>query len=136
MKFGRVFGFVFFIMFFCAAFTSSIGATEGLVAHLRDEWRVDRRLATFMVVGAAALIGILAALSADAFSILGLVSTYSLVIGGLLMTVFVGWVWPIERFLEEAHIGSPLLRRLWVIDVRYVIPSAIVLVLLQQLGVL
>ncbi len=136
MSYGRTFGFLFYVLFFAAAFSSFIGAAEGVVAHLKDEWGFSRIKATALVVTVATTIAIASALSGAVFDALDLFSTYTLVIGGLLMTVFVGWFWPFQKFLDEARIGPGVLRTLWIIDIKFVVPLVIVVLLLRQIGVL
>ena len=59
---------------------------------------------------------------------------YSLVIGALLISIFIGWVWGVKNAGEEVEVndGRFPLERTWVFLIRYVCPIAIVLILFQK----
>lgn len=135
MPFGRFFGFLFYILFFLAAFTSFIGASEGIVAHIRDEWGASRTRAVYIVLALLSVFAIPSAIWSVVFDKLDLTATYTLIIGGLIMTIFVGWFWPLDKFLEEAGVESRAFRLFWVIDIKFFVPLVIVVLLLNQMGI-
>lgn len=136
MPLGRVFGTLFYMLFFFAAFSSLIGAAEGVIAHLRDQWGIPRRRCVVLVMAMTVVLAIPAAVSIRAFNLMDSATGYTLVIGGLVMALFVGWVWPVEKFLDVAGIESTWARRLWSWDIKFVVPSVILLLLASQLGLL
>jgi len=60
---------------------------------------------------------------------------YSLVIGALLISLFVGWVWGVKAAGEEVreNDGEFPLGRTWGFLIRFVAPSAIVAILVKML---
>jgi NSS family neurotransmitter:Na+ symporter len=66
-----------------------------------------------------------------------LVSSYLLPLGGLLVAIYVGWVWPRRHSLTDLGAGHRQLLwvRSWQLLLRYVAPAAVIIVLLNQAGV-
>jgi NSS family neurotransmitter:Na+ symporter len=58
---------------------------------------------------------------------------FALPIGGLLTAVFVGWVWRVDRAIEEVELhGSPFPgRALWSVLIRWVCPVAIAAIIVS-----
>ena len=59
-----------------------------------------------------------------------------LILGALMMTVFVGWVWQVPRFAEAAGIRSRGALVLWTIVIKYLAPLIILLTWAAQLGLI
>jgi len=62
----------------------------------------------------------------------------SLVIGGLLLSVFVGWVWKADLAAQEIQTGSPVfvkLKKIWIFMIKYFIPLVIFIILLNLFGI-
>ena len=59
---------------------------------------------------------------------------YSLVIGALLISIFVGWVWGVKAAGEEVreNDGAFPLGRTWAFLIRFVAPTAIVAILVKM----
>jgi NSS family neurotransmitter:Na+ symporter len=145
---GIVFGTLFFLLLAIAALTSSVSLLEVASAWLIDERKYSRKKAAITIGVIAFVLGIPSALANGAvdwlsnvpgvgmdflsflFTIFG---QYSLVIGALLISVFIAWVWGVDHAGEEvrANDGKFPLGGLWRFLIRYVAPIAIVAILVQ-----
>jgi len=102
---GRVVGFLFFVALVVGALTSAISLLEVVVATAIDGLGMRRRAAAWICGGAIALLGIPSALSLDVLGLMDQVGgNLLLVLGGLLLSVFVGWV--AHEPHQEAGVGS------------------------------
>ena len=147
---GLLFGAAFFLLLSLAAFTSTISLLEVPTAHFIDEWRWSRRKAVLAVIGFTFLFAIPSALSHGASPFLsgllgieggffGLMVTVwnenALPIGGFLISLFVGWKWGTrfageEMRRDQTGFPSPWF---WGFLIRFVSPTAILLVIIQNL---
>ncbi len=153
IPFGSIIAPIFYILVGFAALSSTISLLEVIVSLLIDKLDLPRHKATLYGAGATYFISFFAALSLGAvsgfsnFSFFGegkegilntldhLAANWMLPIGGLFVTIFVGWV--LDRKICEAEIGkfnpdgSPKLNyRLFRIFIRYVAPIAILAVII------
>jgi NSS family neurotransmitter:Na+ symporter len=143
---GVVFGTGFFVLLAIAGLTSSVSLLEVCASWLIDERGVGRHKAAILLGSIAFVIGIPSALANGAVGWLSnlprigmdflsflflLFGQYSLVLGALLISIFIGWVWGIRNAGDEvrANDGEFPLGRLWSVLIRYVCPVAIVLIL-------
>ena len=148
---GIVFGALFFLLLAIAALTSAISLLEVVCSYFIDEKRWPRRKAVIVMGTIIFLIGIPASLSfgpmADVKIFFGcnffdfadaLSSNYMLPIGGLLIAIFVGWVWGVRRATEACRVGNPGFRfaAIWSFSIRYLAPAAVAVIIVQQTGVL
>lgn len=146
MPFGRAFGAAFFGLLAAAALTSAISLLEVVVAFLMDRWRVARPRAALGAGVAIFALGVPAALSFGALGgvrIAGagvidaidfVASNLLMPLNGMLIAVFVGWVWA-ARDARHASGLTPALARAWHALLRYAAPAVIALVLVRVLGV-
>lgn len=148
LPFGVLFGTLFFALVVAAAWVSAIALVEPFVA-----WAVEKgmsRVKASVLMGAAAwFLGIFSILSfnvlaGDQFLIQGLTfyeaidflaSNILLPIGGILTAIFAGWVMKDTKVMKELAMKSPALYIVWRIAIRIVAPAAILLVMLDFLGV-
>ena len=150
LPFGSLLALVFFLLLAFAALSSSISMLEVTVAYLIDEKGWQRWGATALVGVAAFMLGVPSALSFNLWSDYRpfwgrtffdacdlLVSSYLLPLGGLLVAVYVGWVWPRRHPLEDlsANRWQQWGFRGWLMLLRFIAPAAVVMVLLNQAGV-
>ncbi len=149
---GMIFGAVFFVLLFFAALTSSISMMEAPVSMLTDSTKLSRRSAALLSGGISFALGILAALS---FNILGdfhplgaipifsdktffhlfdyFVTNLLMPTGGILITVFAGWVMKRQFSHDELFGGQNILAyRLWLFLVRFVAPALLAYVLFDM----
>lgn len=151
---GYFIGIIFFILLTIAALTSAISLLEVVTAYFVDEKNWKRHKAVLVFGSLAFLIGIPSVLSFNLLQnikFLGmnffdmanyLSSNIMLPLGGMLIAIFVGYVWGIDKVLSELKYGSEKLFSkyrwiisIWIILVKYFAPVLIFLVLLQSLGI-
>ncbi|MGB5302985.1 MAG: sodium-dependent transporter [Gemmatimonadota bacterium] len=147
---GVIFGTGFFMLLGIAALTSSVSLLEVVTSWAVDERGMSRRKAAISLGLVAFVIGIPSALANGAVSWLTnlpgigmdflsfmfmLFGQYSLVIGALLISLFVGWVWGVKAAGQEVreNDGEFPLGRTWGFLIRFVAPSAIVAILVKML---
>lgn len=145
MPFGGVFASAFFLLLAIAALTSAVSILETLVAHMIDERGHGRRQATILSAAAVFAFGVPASLSFGPWNDVTMggknifemmdyfASNLLLPIGGILISLFVGWsIKP--RAMEEVDEGrnGPFrLTPIWITILRYVAPLTIAWVLIS-----
>jgi NSS family neurotransmitter:Na+ symporter len=134
MPAGTFFGTLFFLLFFLAAITSFIGAYEAIVAFLRDQYRISRTKGVWYIGAGVILIAAMTTYSSGLFLLADFVANdIFLILGALLMSLFVGWVWKIPNFADAAGIRSPGARAMWSFLIRYLAPIVILVCWVAQL---
>lgn len=144
---------MFFLLFVFAALTSSIAMVEVLVSTLMDLKGWERHKSVILVGLACFIFGIPSALSETPYlfgnwkQVYGvnffetmnqLVSNWLLPLGGLIIAIYTGWVLDAEISKEEFQSGSTLkyLWKPWHFFIKYVAPLAILLIMLQNAGII
>jgi len=147
---GRLFGSAFFLLLTMAALTSTISLLEVPVSHLVDALQWTRRKAVGIVTFFVFALSIPSALGNGYIDLLtnvpglndnflNLMATvwnnFALPIGGLLIAIFVGWIWTPRQALDEltAHNASFPLPGLWSILIRWICPAAILSIIIASL---
>lgn len=148
---GYIVGVVFFILLIFAAMTSVFSLYEVIVAYISEEFRVTRKAAstvTFFLIGALAALCALSQMPGsrlrvggmDIFGLFDYASAnFILPIGGILITVFAGWVMNKNTFRNELTNNGTHGNTLYHIVrfmVRFIIPAAIALMFLNLIGFL
>ena len=138
---GALLAFVFFSVMTIAAVTSSISMLEVPVAYCIERHGWSRTRATSW---SATLIGVLSVLIVINFEqLFGLVimlsTRYGQPILGLLMCVYVGWVWHRAELLRELQKNSDdpettVFWRIWPTYVRWVCPSVIAVIVIRSIS--
>lgn len=134
---GGILGAVFFATVAIAALSSAISIMEVVVAYLIDEHGISRVPATTALGVAMFLVGVPAALDLIFVSLYdGFANSILLMLGGLLLSVFVGWIVP-DLAIDEIgkgirNVGS--LGRAWLWFVR--VPVVLALIVLVALNAL
>ena len=155
MSGGYVFSILFFILLTIAALTSAISLLEVVIAYFVDErgWKRHNAVIVFGIV--TFLVGIPSALSFNVmsgFKIFGLnffdfvdflASNVLLPLGGLLISIFVAYIWGFDKALLNLKQGAenlfdnyPRVVFFWKIFLKYFAPVLIFLVLLDSTGIL
>ncbi|MDE6859614.1 MAG: sodium-dependent transporter [Duncaniella sp.] len=148
---GVIWSTFFFVLLFLASLTSTISMSEISIAYFVEEFGMRRRKATALNFAIALVFGSLCALSFGCmsdFTICGMTlfnlfdylsSNILLPVGGMIISVFVGWV--LDRAVLKEELGSPagpLMRfvvRAIVFCLRYVAPICIGMVFVFGLGI-
>ena len=148
--FGRIFGILFFILLSLAALTSSLSLFEVIISYLIDNRKMSRQKSVAISSVVLFLMCIAASLSLGAwgdFKILGknifdlfdwFANNLLMPIGGIFITVFVGWFWNKGKVKEEVTNGGLVkfsLFNVWLFLCRFVIPAIIIIVLISGLGI-
>lgn len=143
----------FFVLFVFTALTSAVAMLEVLVANFMDLYSWSRKRATLLSSGLILFFGIPCALSGTPFlfpqwvemygmtyfeTMSTLVSTWILPTVALFTSIFVGWRVPRDQvklaFTEGT--GVPALYHPWRWLIRYVVPLSIIVVMLQEAGLI
>ncbi|MGC2872636.1 sodium-dependent transporter [Ihubacter sp. mB4P-1] len=128
---GNIIGTVFYVGFFCAALSSSIGMAESVVNTLMELLKCSRMKALAISLAANVAIGSVSIMSLALFDKMDIfVSNYVVVIGALVISVFVGWIWGIDKAIETANIQNAFLQKWFKISVKYICPIAISIIFL------
>jgi len=147
MKGGVFFATIFFVLLTFAAWTSALGLMEPAVAWLVERYNRARAQAAVMVGGLIWLLGLGTVLSFNALSGLTFMrgtiydnieyvtSNVMLPLGGMLITIFAGWVMCRNSSADELGGAGPAYK-MWRFLARYVAPVAILFIFLQAVGVL
>lgn len=151
MALGRVWSSIFFFLLMLASITSTISMSEISISALIEERGMSRRGATLLSTSIAAVFGTLCCLSFGCmrdFTIMGMTvfdlfnsvsSDLLLPLGGMLISIFVGWFLPRDVVKERLTGGGKYNCRtlpLIVFALRWVAPIGIGLILLNAIGVL
>lgn len=156
---GAIIGALFFVLLAIAALTSTISLLEVPVAYLLDRRPVSRIKMVWLVTAVTFLLALPSALSQGANNFLTdfgwlparlsgadflshmsfLFGDLSLAVGGLLLSIFIGWIWGADKASEEIRMGSGAgfakLFRVWIFLIRYFIPMVIFVILLNLFGI-
>ncbi len=147
---------LFFLLLAFTALTSSISLLEELVATVMDMFGWTRRKAVAILCGAVFLMGIPSALAGsgiflsdwksvygkDFFATLDyLTGSWLMPIGGILISIFVGWFLDKKLCFDELLSGSGkkyirFFFPLWRFIIRYIAPVAIFIIMLQKADVI
>lgn len=147
MPLGSLFGFLFFSLLSIAALTSTISLLEPSVSWLIDEKGWERKKASIFLGIAIFLVGIPASLGYSVFSEinflgLDLLDSYDFItnavflpLGGLLTSIFAGYVWGNKNAANEINNppGKFTFGKWYGVLLRYIIPPAILIVLMVGL---
>lgn len=157
---GMFVGVFFFILLSIAALTSTISLLEVQVSFLVDETKFSRKKIVIPAALFTFIIGIPSALSqgsVDFFTNFGLIperlcspdflsqmsfifGTLSLAFGALMLSLFVGWVWGVDKAAEEILQGNTSSffaksQKIWGFMIRYFIPAVVFVLLLNLFGI-
>ncbi|WP_372776602.1 sodium-dependent transporter [Mangrovibacterium sp.] len=148
---GYLFSILFFLLLTVAALTSSISILEVVVAYFHEELKMKRKLATIFATTIISLLGIICSLSMgifDHYTFFGLnffdmldwiSANLLLPLGGLFISLFVGWKLGRKKVREEIEKGgsiTEILLSAFMFLVRVVAPIAIAIVFLKGIGLL
>ena len=145
-----VFSTAFYFLLFVAALTSAISLHEVATAYVTEEFKMSRKKGATIVTLTVLVLGALCSLSFGPLSgvqlfdrnIFSLFDDLSgrilLPLGGMLISIFAGWVLDRKLYRDELSNGGDMKTpyfKLLVFSLRYIAPLAIALVFLDQIGV-
>ena len=150
MPLSMVWSSVFFLLLVVAALTSTISLHEVLTAYLHEEWHLSRKGAAWTTTCATLALAAVASLSLgvlDGWKICGLnifdsldylTANILLPAGGFFTSIFIGW--RLDRKILAAQITNEgrlpfRIQRVFVFLLRYLCPTVLLLVFLDNLGV-
>ncbi|MDU2065062.1 MAG: sodium-dependent transporter [Sporomusaceae bacterium] len=155
MPFGSILLVAFFFLTSIAATTAMLSLVEVPTAYCVEERKMGRSTAVIMNGVIIALIGILASLSVDKDSLLGGVTIFGkgffdlfdyissnilLPVGGLLISIFIGYVLKKEDLKRELSNDGTLsidgIFSAFYFVIRYVTPILLIVVFLNSIGIL
>ncbi|MDX1585485.1 MAG: sodium-dependent transporter [Balneolaceae bacterium] len=136
---GLFFGVMFFALLSMAALTSTISLLEVPVSYAIDEHKITRKKASFMVGGSILVISLIISFNTNLIGTIDLIfSQVGLPLGGILICLFLGYVWKTENALEEMETGysgisTSLLGKVWRFLIMIFCPIVILYNLLSTL---
>lgn len=152
MPFGQFFMALFFVLAAIAATGAILSILEVPVAMLSERFHFSRKKATLISIMVIGLFGVPATLSMSVtanWTVFGLnpfdlfdyiSSNILLPLGGILICLFVGWVYGLPQLQKQLSNDSSLnnmkIVKAVFILVRYITPALILVVMLKGLGVL
>jgi NSS family neurotransmitter:Na+ symporter len=143
---GQFWAVLFFILLSVAAMTSIISLLEVVVAYVTEEFKLKRKPVTVVVTLAVLIFSVMSSLSFGVWkdvTIFGLTffdlfdnatSKVLMPLGGLLISLFAGWVMPVETLRREISNEGELKLKLfnvYLFLIRYIAPLGILLVMLN-----
>lgn len=146
MPMGAIFSFAFFLLLFIAALTSAISLLEVVVTYAIDQLKWKRAKAAIVMGTAIALLGIPSALSVGGHipQIAGkdfldvadfLTNNIIMPLGGIFISLFVGWVWTDGAKAELTDNGKLVfpMYTVWLWICRVVAPVCITIIFITGL---
>jgi NSS family neurotransmitter:Na+ symporter len=136
---GLIFGVLFFSLLSIAALTSTISLLEVPVSYVIDEHKIARKNAALYVgLGILAISLIISFNTALIDTIDFIFSVIGLPLGGLLICIFLGYVWKTENAIEEMKNGYESIKdtffaKAWAVFVKYICPLIIFIILIQTI---
>tara|TARA_Y100000590_G_scaffold417154_1_gene516600 strand:- start:2425 stop:3798 length:1374 start_codon:yes stop_codon:yes gene_type:complete len=144
---GQLFGTLFFILLIFAAWTSAISLVEPFITWLIEKYKVTRIKASIIAIFIAWLIGVGTVISFNIgknftifdmtiFQFLDYLTTNLLLpLGGILISIFVGWFVSRETINEDNLISSRFLKFIWSLSIKFIAPMAVFFIMLNAIGI-
>ena len=144
-----IFSTAFYFLLFVAALTSAISLHEVATAYVTEEFNMSRKKGATLVTSTILVLGTLCSLSFGPLSHVTLFDRnifemfddlsgrFLLPIGGMLISIFAGWVLDRKLYRDEISNGGDLKTpyfKMLIFSLRYITPIAIALVFLDQMG--
>ena len=136
---GAVFGITFFVLLSMAALTSTISLLEVPTSYAIDELNWSRKKSALIIGSSIALFSVIIAFNLNLIGVLGtLFNDIGLPLGGLMICLFLGYVWKTESAMAEMKEGFPDIEqswfgKIWPLFVRYICPILILIVFVVTL---
>lgn len=151
MPFGQVFEILFFVLIGIAAITSTVSLMETVVSFVGDQFKLERKKAIICIVLGLFLLSIPSILSFGPLENVKIINEFGifdtldyitnsifLPVGGILICLFVAWVWGIKNAEEEITNKGEFkfsTRKIYEISIKILAPGCILIIFLYGLGV-
>lgn len=143
---GEYISALFYLLVAFAALTSTISLLEPIVSFISEEFKINRKKATLLSALFVWAFGILSALSNGANELLTkvsffdkadhLASNWGLTLGGICVSIFVGYKLSSKTHLQELKIEKKsLFYSYFLTCVKFITPVFILLIILTKIGV-
>lgn len=121
-----IFGVLFFLALTFAGITSLISINEAAIAGIMDKFDLERKKATIMYTGTAALCSLLFATGAGLY-ILDIVdhftNNFGIVFGGLIQVLLIGWLFDLKSIKEHINpISDVKVGNWWIFSIKVITP--------------
>lgn len=145
---GAFFGGIFFLLLVFAAWSSGISLLEPIVAWMVENLNMSRLRAAVLSGTVIWLLGLLTVFSfniGQTWTLFGLTmfelldyltANIMLPLGGLLIAIFAGWAMKRSSTQDELAIAPNIVYQGWRFLIRYITPTAIILVFANIMGLL
>jgi len=143
---GAIVAVLFFVLLTVGGITSMVGLVEPVVSWLEEHQGFSRHKSTLTIMGSIAVLSVLSVLSYNLIAdwqIFGkdlngaldyLSNQILLPLGGFLLAFFVGWCVSRQTSEDELSMASATVFRLWHFAIRYLVPPAVLLILITGLA--
>lgn len=151
MPLGSMFEVLFFILIAIAAITSTVSLMETSVSFISEQFNLSRKKTTVIITMTLFILAIPSVLSFGPLSeikIIGergifdsldfLTSNILLPIGGILVCLFVAWIWGTSRAVDEITNDGEYkfgIKNVYIFSVKYLAPLSILIIFLYGLGI-
>lgn len=130
---GQIIGPLFYFGFYIAAITSLLGVFEAVTSIFQDELHLNRRVGSTVAMIPVAALGIISCIFDDVFNFMDMFeSNYVLIASGLCISIFCGWYWGADNFLDAANVKNAFMRNWIKVCVKFVAPIIIVAVFITS----
>lgn len=149
MPMGELFAILFFALIGIAALTSTISLMEVVVTFCSEQFKWARKTATFIVGFALFALSVPSTLSFSVWSdvkVFGYgffdlfdktASNILLPLGGLIVCIFVGWVWGVDNVSKEVTNEGQISFKwafLYTFSIKFLAPISILIIFLNKIG--
>ncbi len=131
---GLIFGVGFFLLLTMAALTSTISLLEVPVSYAIDEKNMERKKASMLIGGGIGIVAIVISFQQSLIGhLVNLFNNIGLPLGGLLICLFLAYIWKTKNAILEMEDGYPgiqgsLFAKVWPIFVGFICPLLILIV--------
>ncbi len=143
---GVIVGAAFFFLLFAAALSSAVSLLEVAVSYFMRKFNWTRKLTVIVIGSIIFVLGIPSSLAQGAvpINIMGkdfltfmddLTGNILLPLGGLIISLFIGWGFKKKDALTDSDLGETTLGTIWLWSVRVLAPIAILFIFLNKMGI-
>lgn len=137
---GVVFGVSFFMLLSVAALTSTISLLEVPVSYAIDEHKIERKNAALYIGLGILMVSLVISFQTSLIGSIDFIfSQIGLPLGGIMICLFLSYVWKTENALDELELGNnnfrnSIIGKTWKVFIMFICPVVILYNLLSALG--